>query len=190
MKRAILPILLLAVAGAVLGMLRLLGYGPEPEHGVRLLAVDGVAIYYHRAGHDRRGEFGLEYECVEFVNRWLAAHGHPNLSRTGHAESYFREAKAKGLAPYPNGGGVPPAPGDILVFSSLTQPYGHTGIVVRVEDGGLWVAQQNATARALGGFLAKPLPLERFQLFYAEGRWTVAPRKPLTCLGWARYADP
>lgn len=182
----------LAVAGAVLGMLRLQGYGPEPEHGAWLTAVDGVAIYYHRyhlPGHGQRGKFGLEYECVEFVNRWLAARGHPNLSQTGNAESYFRNAKRKGLTPFPNGGRTPPAQGDILVFSSSAQKDGHVGIVVRVEADGIWVAQQNATARALGGLLVKPIPLERFKLFHAEGRWTVAPREPLTCLGWARYAD-
>lgn len=183
MKRFAIAALLAAVASGT-SWLWLRGYHIEPKHGTRLAAVGGVDIYYHREGIERRGQFGLEYECVEFVNRWLAVHGHRNLSRTGHALSYFNEAKAKGLVPYNNGGSVKPQHGDVIVFESSQHDFGHVGIVVEVNSDSVLVAQQNATMRA--AFLAKPMPLERFALADSEGKWTVAPRRPLACIGWAR----
>ncbi len=162
----------------------------RPAHGAVIGVEENIPIYYHRAGHDRRGEYGLEYECVEFVNRWLALHGHRNLSRTGHAVSYFTAAKEKGLTPYTNGESVPPIRGDVIVFSSSGQPYGHVGIVLSTESDGVWVAQQNFTKRVLGNLIVKPIPFEWFALKRVNDTWTVQPRYPLVCLGWSRAQSP
>ncbi len=166
------------------------GYRPMPNRGTKLMEVDGVAIYFHENGYSERGEYGLEYQCVEFVNRWLAAHGHRNLTQTGDAHTYFTQARAKDLTPYANGGTQRPRYGDIIVFESSTQPFGHVGVIVGVTagEGGdeVVVAQQNATSILIPYLLEKPLPIERFPLKNENGHWTVQPRRPLKCLGWSR----
>lgn len=167
----------------VLAILAGIGFRPEPQRGAVLAVHDGVPIF-HQSGADVRGKFGLEFECVEFVNRWLVSHGFKNLTRTGDARSYFDQAAAKGLVPYPNGRLEPPKWGDVIVFSSSVQPAGHVGIVVAVNNRSIWIAQQNATIR-LGPFV-RPLPYERLPLRQKNGGWVVYSRPPLTCLGWAR----
>ncbi len=160
-----------------------LGFRLEPVRGEILAVHDGAPIYYQR-GADMRGTYGLEFECVEFVNRWLVSHGYRNLTQTGHALSYLESASAKGLMAYPNGGSEPPRWGDVIVFSSSRQPNGHVGVVVAVGPRGIWVAQQNATLRL--GPIVRPLPYEWLPLRHQGDRWLVRSRWPLTCLGWSR----
>ncbi len=162
------------------------GYRPEPAHGTPLLDWDGVTIYHHSKGHDRRGQFGVEYQCVEFVNRWLAREGHRNLTKTGHALSYFTHATQKGLVPYPNGGTESPMPGDVLVFSSALQPYGHVGIIVDISVDRVRILQQNAPVRVLGGLLMKDRPVLEMPVVRAQEHWTVEAPYPLTAVGWSR----
>ena len=168
------------IATLLLGVFWALGFQREPERGAQIAVHDGVPIYYHR-GPDVRGEYGLQYECVEFVNRWLVRHGNENLARTGHALSYYESANAKGLVSYMNSGTESPKWGDVIVFSSSLQPFGHVGIVVEVKGDGIWVAQQNATIRF--GLLVRPMPYRWFPLEEHGGHWTVHDSFPLTCLG-------
>lgn len=184
-----IPILIVIVAAVAVviiaaNSLERQGYMLEPAHGTLIGEVDGVTIHYHVEGPDRRGKFGLEFECVEFVNRWLFAHIRRNLEKTGNALSYFTAARAKGLVPFVNDGDVKPERGDVIVFSSTAQPNGHVGIVLKVEDDAVEVAQQNATFR-IGPFV-KPMPIERFSLRNDKGKWNVVARRPLTCMGWSR----
>lgn len=164
------------------------GFTFEPEHGDVIAVVDGIPIHYHREGRNKRGRYGLEYQCVEFVNRWLVAKGFKNLTRTGDAHTYFTEAKSKGLTAYSNGGDVAPKVGDILVFSSSDQKYGHVAIVLEVNENSVKVAQQNATIRTPSKVLVKPVPYETFALERGAGRFRVHGRTTLTCLGWSRVS--
>ena len=164
-----------------------LGFQREPERGAQIANHDGVPIYYHR-GPDVRGEYGLEYECVEFVNRWLVRHRHKNLNRTGDAMAYFTDARTKGLTSYVNGGTEPPKWGDVIVFSSSQQSFGHVGIVVQVDKTRVWVAQQNATIKL--GIFVRPMPYRWFPMSNRDGRWTVYNSWPLSCLGWSRPFKP
>lgn len=163
---------------------RAIGFIVPPEHGAVIGSTDDVPIYYHRYDSDERSPFGEKWQCVEFVNRWLVGHGHRNLQRTGNAVSYYTSAKAKGLTPHANGGAVRPERGDVIVFDVATHSFGHVGIVIRVEDDTVVVAQQNMTLTAWP--LVKPMPVERFPLLHADGKWNVNARGPLTCLGWSR----
>ncbi|NBS41348.1 hypothetical protein EBS80_01690, partial [bacterium] len=64
----------------------------QPTHGSVLGDVGGVAVYAGD-GYDVRGEYGLEYQCVELVNRALVQkHGFRNLAKTGDADTYFWDA--------------------------------------------------------------------------------------------------
>lgn len=162
-----------------------LGYRSEPAHGTVLATVDGITIHHHRSGQDIRGDFGLQFECVEFVNRWLYAHGHRNLTRSGHALSYFAKAEEKGLQPFKNGGSEPPKKGDVIVFSSSAQKYGHVGIIWEVTADKVVITQQNA-GQWLTPWLVKPAPFQEFRLEQKGKKYHIKSKRTLSCIGWSR----
>lgn len=103
-----------------------------------------VPIYYH-GSKSRRGTYGLEFQCVELVNRFLVSLGHRNLSQTGHADSYLWNADSKGLKAFLNGGLEKPRTDDILVFdkSDHDGSPGHVAIIYSVTDKYVCFVQQN-----------------------------------------------
>lgn len=140
----------------------------------------GVEVHQH-ISPSVRGEYGLEFQCVELVNRFLTQRlGHQNLTRTGNADTYFFHAKEKGLVAFPNGSPEKPAVDDILVFDrdgqvSESNP-GHVAIVVEVLDSRVCVVQQNTS-----------LWYQCLPLVSVNGRWLVKARAgSLPCVGWAR----
>lgn len=140
----------------------------------------GVEVRKHFSPSER-GQFGLEYQCVELANRFLTQTlGHRNLTRTGNADSYFFNAKEKGLIAFPNGSSVKPAINDILVFDrdnqvSESQP-GHVAVVAEVADERVCVVQQNTSV------WYQCLSLKRVMDYWlVEGSV-----EGLPCVGWAR----
>lgn len=141
----------------------------------------GVPVRRH-VGESQRGAYGLEYQCVEFVNRYLVSLGHRNLTRTGNADSYYYEARYKGLQSMPNGSTAHPEAGDILVFDpdGIGKDPGHVAVVSSVERDKICVVQQNS-----------PEWFRCLKLENAAGRWRVQPQNPnLPCVGWVRRRVP
>ena len=103
-----------------------------------------VPIYFH-GGDSRRGIYGLEFQCVELINRFLVSLGHRNLERTGHADSYLWDADSKGLKSFLNGGPERPRINDVLVFDTSDQDGdpGHVAIIYSVTDKYVCFVQQN-----------------------------------------------
>ena len=137
----------------------------------------GVAVV-RNGGTSQRGTFGLEYECVEFINRFLYSLGHKNLTQMGNADSYFHDARGKGLFPYKNGSAAPPQPDDIIVFDKdgLGGTPGHAAVVTTVDMGRVCMIQQNTDVTE------QCLPLA-----YKQGGWHVGSfTKDLPCVGWSR----
>lgn len=152
-------------------------------HGQLKGFLNGVPIQ-RQVGPSQRGTYGLQFQCVEFVNRYYAdVLGHRNLARTGNADSYFYDAAAKGLVAFPNGGETPPAVNDILVFDSdgpgvHTDP-GHVAIVYEVSETRVCFAQQNARNSS------DCLPVQ-----VQAGRWYVSPLAPdRPVVGWSRRRE-
>ncbi|NQV90468.1 CHAP domain-containing protein [Candidatus Uhrbacteria bacterium] len=117
-------------------------------HGTVLGEYEGVTVHAYGWGDSVRGEYGLEYECVELVNRYyVQVLGHRNLTKTGHADSYFWDAQAKGLQAFPNGGVDAPAINDILVFDGGPKDgsIGHVAVVIEVDvqEGTITFIEQN-----------------------------------------------
>lgn len=192
--RKLLTLTLASIALLVLvgvGVSLVQDYRLAPAHGTMLLEWDATAVYYQGYRHPtKRGTYGLEYECVELANRFLVTKlGHRNLSRTGHAVSYFTEARAKGLTAFPNGGTEPPMPDDLLVFET-GRPEGHVAVIVSVSTTEVTIIQQNATARMLGGLLVRPLPVMHLAVTRRDGRWYVHGFGPNHPIGWARPPQP
>ncbi|HEU0050807.1 MAG TPA: CHAP domain-containing protein [Patescibacteria group bacterium] len=139
-----------------------------------------IPVRRHR-GEDMRGVFGLEFECVELVNRYYYEHErHKNMSRSGHADSYFYDPGSKKLVSYANGSATPPQVNDILVFDrdSRGGDHGHVAIVTNVGPREICVVQQHSA------LWHTCLPMSN-----KNGLWTVGALLPdLPCVGWSRKA--
>lgn len=166
-----------------------------PAHGEILGVENGVEVRAYGVGGSVRGEFGLEYECVELVNRYyVQVLGYRNMTRTGHAESYFWDARAKGLIAFQNGSSTPPAIHDILVFDGGESDgsVGHVAVVVGVDvdAGSVTFIQQNIRARADAVFV-RDVWKDTLALRSLEGEWFINQgHYTFPVAGWSRVAPP
>lgn len=166
-------------------------FSPVP-HGTILGTHSGVTVHAYGWGGSVRGDYGLEYECVELINRYyVQVLGHRNLTRTGDADSYFWNATAKGLKAFPNGGIVAPAVHDILVFDGGPEDgsIGHVAVIVEVTENSVTFIEQNmkvSTDRVFERDVWKDtLPLRHLgdEWFVDHGFY------PFPIAGWSRLLD-
>lgn len=163
-----------------------------PTHGAILDEFEGVNVF--AAGdHDERGQYGMEYQCVEYVNRFYAKKlGFKNMTQSGHADSYFWSASKKGLIAFPNSSTTPPQKYDILVLDTSDHDGspGHVAIVTNVDlvHGKIELVQQNAIADRYLGLLKKAISKESFPIEKnARGEWFMpTQRNRLPIAGWSR----
>jgi surface antigen len=119
-------------------------YGQAPQCGSQLASYSGVAafsngIYQQQPGScGTYGTYGYQYQCVEYVRRFYEGKGN---AWKGNANTYYEPAAANGLIAFPNGGTVPPAPNDIMVFDG--DKYGHVAIVTDVSGTQVSLIVQN-----------------------------------------------
>jgi hypothetical protein len=114
--------------------------------GTVLGSFDGTDAYsnggdtstgYSCAGY---GTYGLQYQCVELVQRHFKTHW--GLSWSGNAKDLLNNAPKSDVAVYFNGDGAhPPVPGDMIVWTKGT--WGHVALVTSVHDGGIEILEQN-----------------------------------------------
>ncbi len=155
-------------------------------HGTVLGAYEGEYLHAHL--ESTRGKYGLEYQCVEFVNRFYSrVLGHRNLTQTGHADSYLWEANEKGLVAYMNGSKTKPQVHDLLIFDGGDgdgDP-GHLAVVISVSDSEICFVQQN--------FYRNNVPVIRdcLPLAKIKGNWFVdaADTDYLPVAGWSRIKE-
>lgn len=151
--------------------------------------LNGVTIFHNGSFSNTSGRhrapdgynFGLRYQCVEFVKRYYYQHlKHPMPDTWGHAKDFFDPSVADGklnttraLLQFKNGSRSKPQPNDLLIFGpSDTNPYGHVAIVSKVNDKTLEIAQQNTrSSRAI-------IPLST-----SNKVWTIDHSR---ALGWLR----
>ena len=90
---------------------------------------------------------GMEWQCVEYVNRYYYSKYQINLAGAGNAVNYYSYGSANGLTPYLNGNTtVAPQAGDILCFSGGPEGYGHVAIVCGCNGSNeVDVIEQNGT---------------------------------------------
>lgn len=97
--------------------------------------------------------YGLKYQCVEFVKRYYYDHLNHRMSNTfGHAKDFFDSKIKDGginqerdLTQYKNGSQSKPKVDDIIVFdASYFNPYGHVAIVSHILEDEIVIVQQNA----------------------------------------------
>ena len=120
-----------------------------------------IPVYYNGStdtnlGRNKSKEgynYGLKYQCVEFVKRYYYDHLNHKMPITyGHAKDFFDHKIADGernnyrdLIQYQNGSQSKPKVDDIIVFdASYFNPYGHVAIVSHVLEDEIVIVQQNA----------------------------------------------
>ena len=119
------------------------------SHGKFVGDFNGVTAYsngacnYNATHTPTYIETGIEWECVEYVNRYYLEYYGIDIRGEwkGHAKDYYKTAEQRGLESYINGGSEPPRAGDIIV--SEYGYYGHVAIVRQVEVDKIYVIQQN-----------------------------------------------
>ena len=160
--------------------------------GTPIDSLNGVKVYYngsikHVAGRSLsldQYNFGLKYQCVEFVKRYYYEHlGHKMPDTYGHAKDFFIPNLADGalnsqraLIQYRNPSQVQPQVNDLLVYApTLFNPYGHVAIVAEVQTNAIEIIQQNPGRWGHSR--------QQYQLSQENGRWLVHKKR---ILGWLR----
>lgn len=184
------------VAGLSLWMLNnITDQAAPPDDEAPPLAIDSlnqVPVYYngpvsHVAGRSvaRNGyNYGLQWQCVEFVKRYYAEYlGHYMPDADGHAKDYFNKSlpdasfnESRALVQYANPSLKKPQVNDIVVFDrSLGNKYGHIAIISAVFDHQVEIIQQNA---------GPDTPTREYlPMRYDDGRWEIEHNR---VLGWLR----
>lgn len=189
-------VLAIAIAVAVM-VLRDLNASSAGGHTETALApvidsLNGIYVYDngpvgHVAGrHIGPGgyNYGLKWQCVEFVKRYYALRLQHYMPDTwGNAKDFYDNRlpdaaynESRALVQYANPSLKKPAVDDILVFDgTLTNRYGHIAIISAVYDDHIEIIQQNAGPNAS--------TREHIDLDYRDGRWQVLHRR---AMGWLR----
>lgn len=128
--------------------------------GQKLDSLNGVYVFYNGGVANNSGRhlskmgynYGLKYQCVEFVKRYYyEALKHQMPNTYGHAKDFFNSDLIDGtlnrdrnLIQFKNNSKTRPKCDDLLVFSSsLFNKYGHVAIVSKVLDNAIEIIQQN-----------------------------------------------
>lgn len=165
---------------------------PQYEVGDAVDSLNGVKVFYNGSvAHTGKRHlatdgynYGLRWQCVEFVKRYYYDYLHHTMPDTyGHAKDFFEPNLADGakstrrnLIQYKNGSSKAPQVNDLLVFDATAfNQYGHVAIVSKVDSNEIEMIQQN------------PGPTAPSRVTYAvehkNSKWTID-RSDL--LGWLR----
>ncbi|HYG16776.1 MAG TPA: CHAP domain-containing protein [Bacteroidia bacterium] len=162
------------------------------EIGDAVDSLNGVKVYYNGAVSNTAERhkavsgynYGLRWQCVEFVKRYYYDYlDHQMPDTYGHAKDFFDKElkdgalnKKRNLIQYKNGGKTAPKTNDLLVFRPHSfNPYGHVAIVSRADSSEMEIIQQNPGPSAPSRVT--------YTLTHKNGKWTVD-RSDL--LGWLR----
>ena len=160
-----------------------------PIFGTMIGTFNGVPAYSNGSVDSVSNEYnslagintGMEWQCVEYVNRYYYVIYGLNIRIAGqNANQYYDNPSSRGLVSYANGGIATPQVGDILCFSG--GPAGHVAIVRNVGATSVTVIQQNVRENSDDTDYTYPLSV-------SNGTFTIDGTKLGTgysCQGWLR----
>jgi len=158
---------------------------------------NGVAVYYsgnggktkHRNLSNDGYNFGLKYECTEFVIRYYYVHfNHKMPVSYGNAKDFYNKDIKDGqrnlqrnLIQYSNPSNTKPKVDDLIILpSNKFNHFGHVAIISKVTNNEIEVVQQNM------GFSTRAT----FALVVTNNKWKVTGNPfgwvDVKCLGWLR----
>ncbi|MEM8906683.1 MAG: CHAP domain-containing protein [Bacteroidota bacterium] len=166
----------------------------NPDHvkiGQIIDRFNNIPIYFNGPTLNTQGRhvsaegynYGLKWQCVEFVKRYYYDHLHHEMPDTyGHAKHFFirhlqdgQRNEQRDLYQFRNGGVYQPKVNDILVF--VGDEYGHVAIISKVSDTSIEIMQQNvgvATRHTL-------------ELLHSKGRYYVMSKAVIGWLGQRKF---
>lgn len=162
-----------------------------PKVGDIIDRYNSVPVYYNGNNFSRvQGRniaadgynFGLKFQCVEFVKRYYyEALGHKMPNTYGHAKDFFDKSlpdramnKDRGLMQYRNVREYKPMVDDIIVYDAFPgNVFGHVAIISGLGEGWIEIIHQN-----MGKESRKKIKLVQFEQY-----WTIA---DYNVLGWLR----
>ncbi len=149
--------------------------------------LNNVPVFYNGNAYSGDGRhtsddgynYGLKWQCVEFVKRYYYDYlEHPMPNTYGHAKHFFNPEVIDGamntqrnLRQFKNGGVFRPQVNDILVFEG--REYGHVAIISRVLRDEIEITQQNVGRSSR----------HRIKLLHKKGRYYLMNRSALGWLG-------
>ena len=144
---------------------------------------NGVTAYSNGSGdHESpRGQYGLDWQCAEYVNRYYSQIYGINLGGQNAAD-FYPNASSRKLTSYPNGGTVPPQVGDILCFTGGAD--GHVAIITQVSSTQVIVIQQNVAENSRDAAYSFPMSIIGGR-YLVDGSRLSSVNK-YTCQGWLR----
>lgn len=165
------------------------------EVGDAVDSLNGVHVYYNGAvAHTGERHlaadgynYGLRWQCVEFVKRYYYdALKHKMPNSYGHAKDFFNAQLADGalntdrnLLQYTNGSKTLPQVNDLLVFGAVPfNQYGHVAIVAKADSSQIELIQQNPGPTAPSR--------ETYEVEKRNGKWYIN-RDDLK--GWLRKKE-
>ncbi len=139
-------------AAVLLGLSPLIFVGivmASSSFGQRLGTYDKTDIFsngddpFYYSG--RSSKYGIEWQCVEFVQRyWGEREWGPYNWGLNAFEMFGNKDNINFANVYENGSSTAPVPGDILVFGKNEEwPWGHVALVTGVANGKITFVQQN-----------------------------------------------
>lgn len=163
--------------------------------GDKVDSLHGVYVYYNGSVGNVSGRhlakdgynYGLKYQCVEFVKRYYYLHYQHRMPDTyGNAKDFFDKNlkdgeinRRRNLAQFSNPSLKPPLPGDLLVMdATVGNVYGHVCIVSKVMNDRIEIIQQNPGAFAPSR--------TNFNLVKSNNQYLLANTK---ILGWLRKVN-
>ncbi len=132
--------------------------------GQELGEFNGVKAYFNAGDTGNQGrhysnerpqyDYGLKWQCVEYIRRYYKDVLSHEFGTKGHAEDYFDSTIAdgatnsiRGLTQYQNGSSRKPETGDLIVFwnneNNKSGGVGHVAIIASVSNDSVTIAQQN-----------------------------------------------
>jgi len=164
----------------------------EQPFGFPMDSYNGVIVYYNGFSKFTKGRslakdgynFGLKYQCVEFVKRYYYIRLHHKMPYSyGHACSFYKKGLKDGqlnvqrnLIQYSNPGKMKPMVDDLIVFpGNKYNPYGHVAIISKVANDYIEVVQQNTGFGSRATFRIKK-----------TGNWW---KININALGWLRKQE-
>ena len=162
----------------------------NPKVGDVIDSLHGIPVYYngkvtHVNGRNVASDgynFGLKWQCVEFVKRYYYKRfGHKMPNSYGHAKEFFNKKlgdvafnEARGLQQFRNVRYERPQPDDIIIYDAHKgNRFGHIGIIAEVGPDYVIIVQQNVAKKSR----------QRCNLVQYNGIYTIA---DFDILGWLR----
>mgnify|MGYP003576839535 CR=1 FL=1 len=165
---------------------------PDKKPGQIVDQLHNIPVYYNGETNKIRGRnrseegynFGLKYQCVEFVKRYYFVHFNHRMPNTyGNAKDFFNKSvkdgglnAGRGLIQCRNPSRFKPNVSDLLVYSGhIFNKFGHVAIVSKVSGNSVEIIQQNPGP----GRSSR----ETYKLAFKNGRWKIGNDR---VLGWLR----